>query len=291
MSHRVIENDFLKVSISSNGAELQNIFNKKTQLECLWDGNPNFWGKKSPILFPIVGGLKNNRYLFQEKTYQLNRHGFARDYEFSIVKKSNNSVCFKFTDSDSTKESYPFKFSFLIEYKIVENKLFCSYTIENNNDCNMYFSVGAHPAFKIPLENTTNFSDWFLEFEQNENADIFPLTDDGLLKTNSIPFLNHQNKLNLTKELFYKDALVFKDLKSESISLRSEKSNHGLKMNFKGFPFFGIWSAKDADFICLEPWCGIADSEKSNGGLVNKEGINLLEPSLIFTREWSVELF
>ena len=286
-----IENDFLKVVITSKGAELQSVLTKENQLEYLWQANEKFWAKKSPVLFPIVGGLKNNSYSYQNKTFNLSRHGFARENEFSILKITETSIQFLLENSEKTLLVFPFQFKFIIEYALQSSKLICNYLVENLSDDEMYFSVGTHPAFNVPLTDSTIFSDWILEFNQPETIGIFPLTADGLLKAQPIPFLQNSNQIKLTKDLFYKDALVFKHLQSNQLKLISNKSQHGIKMQFDGFPFFGIWSAKDADFICLEPWCGVADSENSTGEITQKEGINILKSNETFSRTWSIELF
>ena len=291
MSNFFIENDELKIAISSIGAELQSIFNKSNSIEYLWNGNPDFWAKKSPVLFPIVGGLKNNQYNYLGKTYSLNRHGFARDKEFEVIQISDTTIQFILQSTEDTLENYPFHFKLIIEYSIINNQLFCNYSVENLGSEEMYFSIGAHPAFKVSLDKQANFVDWFLEFNEIENVGIYPLTNDGLLEINSTAFINNTNQLHLTKELFYKDALVFKNLKSNKISLKSNATKKGLTMQFDDFNFFGIWSAKNADFICLEPWCGVADSVNSNGDITQKEGINKLNSNEIFIRTWSLELF
>ena len=291
MPNFCIENDELKVTILSIGAELQSIFNKSNSTEYLWDANPEYWSKKSPILFPIVGGLKNNSYSNNEKFYSLNRHGFARENEFEVIQISDTTIQFVFQSNEETLKNYPFHFKLTIEYSIINNQLFCNYSVENLGSEEMYFSIGAHPAFKVPLDKQTNFADWFLEFNEIENAEIYPLTNEGLLELNSTPFLKNTNQLQLNKELFLKDALVFKNLKSNKISLKSNAAKKGLTLQFDDFNFFGIWSAKNADFVCLEPWCGVADSVNSNGDITQKEGINKLNSKEIFIRTWSLELF
>lgn len=286
-----IENDEIKIAISSNGAELQSIYNKKNSTEYLWDANPNFWAKKSPILFPIVGGLKNNQYSINGKIFSLNRHGFAREKEFEVKQISKTRIHFILQSNQESLNNYPFHFKLTVEYSIINNQLFCKYVIENLGNDEMYFSIGAHPAFKVPLDKETKFDDWFLEFNSIEHANIFPLTNEGLLETNSIPFLQKTNHLQLKKDLFYKDALVFKNIQSNKISLKSTSSKRGLTMQFDDFNFFGIWSAKNADFVCLEPWCGVADSINSSGDITKKEGINKLNSNQTFNRTWSIELF
>ncbi len=286
-----ISNDILEVEIALKGAELQNIYNKQTKLEYLWDGNPGFWSKRSPVLFPIVGSLKNNRYSYKEKLYELPRHGFARDMLFAITYHSSDTVCLSLISNEETLLKYPFHFIFSIRYTILQNKLKVEYLVENKGNEPMYFSVGAHPAFKVPLVDNTGFEDYCLVFNETADLERWPLTDKGLIKDMPVDFLKNTNKIRLDPSLFYEDALVFKGLRSTSVAIVSNKTAHGLMMHFEGFPYLGIWNARDADFVCIEPWCGIADSENATGAIEEKEGINQLESNDSFIRSWEVEVY
>ncbi|MBS1578815.1 MAG: aldose 1-epimerase family protein [Bacteroidetes bacterium] len=286
-----ISNNYLQIKIASKGAELQSIINKETGLEYMWNADPVFWAKKSPVLFPIVGGLKQNTYLFNNKNYQLNRHGFARDMEFEISYQSSEKIILNIQSSEETLKVYPFHFLFSVVYELVDDKLKVSYVIENIGEEAMYFSVGAHPAFKVPLIEGTNFNDYFLQFNCVENTNKWPLSKDGLIELTSVPLLNNSTKLSLYKELFYSDALVFKHLASDEISILSNKTKHGVSVGYKGFPYMGIWSARNADFICIEPWCGIADSVNTTQQLTEKEGINILASKQKFEASWFAKFF
>jgi galactose mutarotase-like enzyme len=286
-----IENDQLKVIINSKGAELQSIFNKEFGIEYMWSGDAAFWGKKSPVLFPIVGTLKNDTYFYNDKAYKLSRHGFARDMEFEVADHQKESVSFFIKNNESTFKNYPFAFEFFIKYAIDNNKLAVTYTVKNIFAEEMYFSVGGHPAFKVPLAEGTTYTDYYLQFNNDESLQRWPISADGLIENKSLPVLTGTNVLQLTKELFSKDALVFKHPASSVISLRSGKTNHGLDFNISGFPYLGIWAAKNADFVCIEPWCGIADSIDTNQQLIHKEGINKLNAGEIFERSWSAKFF
>lgn len=286
-----ISNGIIQVSIAEKGAELQSIILVENQLEYMWSGNPAYWSKKSPVLFPIVGGLKNNNYQYNGSTYTLPRHGFARDKEFTVTALSAGSITLTLVEDAESLQVYPFKFSFSITYTLDNNIISVSYLVENKNDAPMYFSVGAHPAFAVPLIKGTHFSDYYLAFNQSETSGKWPLSSAGLIREAPDDFLQDTKQLPLTKELFYGDALVFKDLNSTVISILSEKTEHRLKVSYKDFPYMGIWSSKDADFVCIEPWCGIADSVGASGNLEEKEGINTLEPDEEFKRSWSIEVF
>ena len=286
-----LSNDQLSIVISSKGAELQSILGKNTGIEYLWSGNPAFWGKKSPVLFPIVGGLKNNRYSFKGKEYSMGRHGFARDRVFTMSKQTDDGVTFSLKSDDETRVIYPFDFIFSINYQLMGNQVKISYQIENIGEEDMFCSVGAHPAFAVPLMTDTSFEDYYLQFEQKENAPIWPLSNEGLLLTEPNDFFQQEDQIALRKSLFYGDALVFKTLQSKSISILSNKHDHGISVTYENFPFMGIWSAKDADFVCIEPWCGIADTVTSHGDLTKKEGIHQVSPKKMMNRSWTIEVF
>ncbi len=287
----VIENDFLAVSVQRTGAELSSIYHKSLYLEYLWSGDPAFWAKKSPVLFPIVGALKENSYEFEGKTYELGRHGFARELDFGIKELSPHEVVLTLTSDERTLAKFPFSFTFDIQYTLNQDCLSVTYHVQNTGKPFMYFSVGGHPAFKVPLAAGTNYEDYYLEFAETENAGRWPIAKDGLIESSPIPLLENTKTLPLSKDLFSRDALVFKNFSSTGVSLKSNKTSHGFEFNFSGFPYLGIWAAGGADFVCIEPWCGIADSVNSNRQLANKEGINKLGAGEIFSRTWTVKFY
>lgn len=286
-----ISSDTLSVKISDAGAELQSIFLKEAAIEYMWNADPAFWSKKSPVLFPIVGGLKNNSYTYLGETYHLPRHGFAREKIFTPKNHTANSIRFDLASSEETLKLYPFHFLFSIIYTVTENRLSVQYLVHNTDETTLYFSVGAHPAFAIPLLKGNSYTDYYLSFNKKESLVKWPLSPEGLIKKEPVRLLESAESLALAKELFYGDALVFKQLRSDTISIRNHQNNHGLSVSFPGFPYMGIWSAKNADFVCIEPWCGIADSVDTTGELVLKEGINALLPGEIFDRSWQIEVY
>ncbi|HEY4936232.1 MAG TPA: aldose 1-epimerase family protein [Puia sp.] len=287
----ILENEVLRVEVASKGAELQSISNKVFGIEYLWNGNPVFWAKRSPVLFPIIGNLKNNTYFYQGKSYQLPRHGFARDMEFQMEKQNPKEITLLLRSNAETKSNYPFDFEFRIRYQLQGDELSTEYIVTNTGTGILLFSIGGHPAFRLPLTTNTDFADYYLRFDETENLSRWPISKDGLIQIQQIPVLEDSNRLNLKKSLFYQDALVFKYPASSEISLISGKTTHGILFQMGEFPFLGIWSSKDADFICLEPWCGIADSVNSDQQLEHKEGIEKTAPGKVFSRQWRVKVF
>ncbi|HVU96499.1 MAG TPA: aldose 1-epimerase family protein [Puia sp.] len=286
-----IENQQLRLTIHPKGAELQSIFQKEFQTEYMWSGDPAFWGKHSPLLFPIVGTLKGNTYNYQGNAYSLPRHGFARDHEFAVETQSAESIGFLLKSDAATKKNYPFGFELRVIYRLNGSGFSTTYRVTNPATGPLYFSVGGHPAFKVPLAPGTEYTDYYLEFDQTENTPRWPISKDGLIDMPAQPLLNNTRTLPLTKDLFAKDALVLKHPASSGVALRSKKTERGLKMDYPGFPFLGIWAAPKADFVCLEPWCGIADAVDSSQELTEKEGIQRLESGETFGRSWTLTLF
>lgn len=278
-----ISNSNLTAQINHFGAELFSLKNSENK-EYIWEGNPAFWGKHSPILFPIVGTLKNNSYLFNGIEYHLSRHGFGRDMEFELIEKTEKSATFSLISSVETRKMYPFNFELQVCYSLDENKLKIDYKVINKNDFIMPFSIGAHPALALP----GNFENYSLEFQQQEILK-YHLLEDGLISnnTNEIPLNNHQLSLNYS--LFENDALVFKTLKFKSISILQNKVAL-LKVNFTDFPNLGIWTVKNAPFLCIEPWFGYSDTLEEYDDFSKKEGIQLLEKKETFKSNFSIEI-
>ena len=276
---QVIENDFLKISSSTHGGELHSIKSKKSNTEYLWNGNPDFWKYHAPILFPIVGKVKDGKYKVDGKTYELPQHGLARVRDFSLKTCEDNKVTYELIYSEDTLKVYPYKFSLCISYELIDNNLKVSYKVTNLDDKTIYFSIGAHPGFMCPLKDNESLNDYYFEFNKKETADLMTLDMSvGLISHNTIPYLNNENIIPLHKELFKNDALIFKNLDSNLISIKSKNHNQSLSMDFTGFPYMGLWAMPTGcPFVCIEPWFGHADFVDFNGELKDKAGIQSLE--------------
>jgi galactose mutarotase-like enzyme len=272
-----LENNEIKIEVDTDGAQLQKLILKKDNKNYLWHGNSDYWGRRAPVLFPIVGRLKDDRYFYDGQKYKMTQHGFARDKEFELVEQSRNHLTYAVEESEDTLEKYPFRFRLEIKYTIKGNSLAISYRVVNQDHQEIYFSVGAHPAFYWPLTEGESKEDYYLEFEKKENADKY-LLESGLLNHQTEKVLTDSKILELKPDTFRDDALVFKNLKSEKITLKSRKSDREVEVEFKDFPYLGVWSqSAEAPFICIEPWQGIADSVDSSGKIEEKEGIRKLK--------------
>lgn len=287
-----LSNEFLQVEISAKGAELKYIRGVADGYDYLWDGKPAYWAKTSPVLFPIVGALKDDTYHYKGQAYRLSRHGFARDRVFEAQRLSDTEAVFTLTDTMETRANYPFSFELALRYQLIGRRLRCTYIVHNpSNSETLLFAIGGHPAFAVPTaKQQLSYSDYYLDFP-NDNELRCHMLDGNLISEEVETVLLEGHRLQLQHELFYDDALVIKTLKSHKISLRNCRNDRGIHFRHEDFPFFGIWAAKDADFVCLEPWFGIADSVNHNQRLEEKEGIQTLPAGATWRRTWEVECF
>lgn len=286
----ILENENIKLSTNTNGGELTSIFSKEDSLEFLWNGNSDYWKYHSPILFPIVGKVKDGKYLVDGNTYELPQHGLARTRKFNMIEKTDDYIEFELLWSEDTLKIYPFKFSLRLSYKLLENGVKVGYKVINLDNKEIYFSIGGHPAFMCPLMNEENFEDYYFEFNKIENANIMKLNSNtGYFSGITDQYFHNESIVNLSLDLFKDDALVFSDLESNLISLKSKNHNKSLSMDFSGFPYLALWTKPTgAPFICIEPWYGHADYHDFNGELKDKSGIEKLEVGKTFTAYYSL---
>ncbi|EAC3307942.1 aldose 1-epimerase family protein [Listeria monocytogenes] len=284
-----LENEVLLVEMKTAGAELTRIFHKDTGLEYLWNADSKFWGRHSPVLFPTVGRLVEDTYLVDEKPYHLGQHGFARDRDFQVVEQTEKSVRFELDADEDSLAVYPYKFKLSIIYTIEKNTVAVSYEVENTDNKRIYFSIGAHPAFNLPLTDGTTFEDYYLDFGTEENLETLCL--EGPYRSGEIKKVVDEaaRYLPLNYDLFKNDALIFEALKQKEMTIKSDKTPHFVKVSFPEFPFVGVWTAKaGTPFLCIEPWYGIADGAGESVELRDKAGIEHLEPEAVFASEYEI---
>lgn len=276
-----ISNSILKASIKHAGAELFSLKDNQEN-EYIWEGNPDFWGKHSPVLFPIVGTLKNNTYTINEKDYHLPRHGFARDMDFELIEKTESKAVFSLQSSEETLQKYPFEFELQLIYTLNENALELEYKVINKGKEKMPFSIGAHPAIALP----DHFEDYALQFEKEESLKYYLLEND-LISSKTKILETKDNLVPLNYELFSNDALIFKTLESKSLTILNNSKPY-VKVDYKDFPSLGIWTKENGPFICIEPWLGYSDTDENTGDLYQKEGILTLEANKDFSAKFSI---
>ncbi|WPR70844.1 aldose 1-epimerase family protein [Flavobacterium sp. NG2] len=278
-----LRNSQLTAQINHLGAELNSLKNNSGK-EYIWEGNPDFWGKHSPVLFPIVGTLNNNTFKYEGNTYSLSRHGFAREMEFELVTKTDNSATFSIQSNAETLTKYPLDFEFQIIYTLKENQLDIAYKVINKSLTKLPFSVGAHPAFALPGD----FENYSLQFEKEEPLE-YHLLENNLISNKKAVLKTANNSIQLNHQLFKDDALIFKSLQSKNITILTNNKPL-LKVVFEDFPHLGIWTMINAPFLCIEPWFGYSDTTESNGNLFEKEGIQVLNSKETFNSKFTIEI-
>jgi galactose mutarotase-like enzyme len=269
-----IEGGRLRATVSSLGAELVRL-HTSDGMELLWNGNPAFWAGRSPLLFPIVGGVKDDRIKVGGKAYPLSRHGFARTSTFELVEAHPSRCLWRLSASDETRACYPFAFRLDVAYAIEADRLTLSATVVNEDAVPMPASFGFHPAFRWPLQPGRPREEYEVRFERPEPEPIRRLSD-GLLGE-SIPSPVRGDRLPLADSLFTHDALIWDRLQSRSLSYGGP-SGPSLRLDFPQMPYLGIWTKPGAGFVCLEPWQGFASPLGFDGELSEKPGIVRIPP-------------
>ncbi|WP_448699719.1 aldose 1-epimerase family protein [Mucilaginibacter sp. AW1-3] len=284
----IIQNQYLKVSIRQQGAELTSIYDKTDSTEHLWQGDESIWPWHAPNLFPIIGAAKDNQIHVDGNDYTLERHGFTRTSHFQLIETSDTHAKFSLLFSEKTLAVYPYKFEFQILYDLIDNALRITYKVINHDTKTIYFSVGGHPAFNVPFYKGDAYEDYYLEFEQSEKLEKHVLVDPGLFTGKTEPVKTDGKKLPLTPQLFAADALVFKNIKSREVHIKSTKHSKVLSVEYPHFNYLGIWAKVGAPFVCIEPWLGCADTDGRDVDIKQKEAIQKVDKGHVFEAEYFI---
>ncbi len=287
----ILKNDVAVVEIKKAGAEIVSFKSLVNDTEYVWDGNENIWGSHAPVLFPLVCAVVNNEIRVDGKTYEIGNHGFAKFSDFEVVEANDTTAVFKLTYSEKTLAMYPYKFNLFITYTLNGNKLETKYKVENADDKEIYFQLGTHPAFNCPLDKENQFEDYYLEFDQEETLERFFMNAGNCIVSDKSEVLIENSKiLPLTHELFYDGALVFKKINSQKITLKSKKSAKHVVVSYENLPTLGIWQKKDAPFVCIEPWYGLADTDTYTGEFKDRDRIIPLKQNETFEASLNIEV-
>lgn len=261
--------DNYEISVDTLGAELTEL--KKDGVNYLWTKTPPFWQRHAPVLFPIVGKLKNNSYVYEGREYSLSQHGFARDSEFELIAETSDSLEFRLIENKNP--NYPFEYNFYITYTLSTEGVRTTYRIVNEGSNVLPFSVGAHPGFLCPLNTSENLEDYFFEFEADDYLHR-TLLQDGLLSNIEQQITLVDRILPISESLFKDDALVLSKFKSKWVALKSK--TYSLKVSWDDCTYLGLWKQPNAPFVCIEPWWGVTDKNNHNQDILLKEGIHIL---------------
>ncbi|WP_240397464.1 aldose 1-epimerase family protein [Lactobacillus crispatus] len=285
-----IKNNMIEVVISDHGAEVQSVKGAHTGEEYMWQADPEIWGRHAPVLFPIVGRLKNDEYKYQGKTYHMGQHGFARDCDFEVENHTQESITFLLKDNEKTREMYPFKFEFRVNYNLMNNLLEENFSVVNKSDETMIFGVGGHPGFNLPVNNGEEKEDYYFDMHPSIARVKIPLKG-AYLDWNNRSLASTDSFIGLSDELFKDDAFIYElHGHDNKVSLRTDKSKIQINGWTRNAPYVGIWSQypNTANYVCIEPWWGIADREDADGELEHKYGMNHLEPGKEYQAGFSI---
>ncbi len=266
-----ISNGIITAVISTKGAELKSVVKDGTEI--LWEGNPDVWAGQAPLLFPLCGGLKDDKYIFEDKEYTLPKHGFARGSEFEVEGAADSTAAFILRSNEETRKGFPFDFELRVTYTLMDNKIEVGYSVKNVGSGDMYFSIGGHEGYACP----GGVEEYSLVFDEEE-AFICNVLDGNLLEYNTYS-VGEGRELPLKYDFFTIDALTFLNLKSRGVNLVNRKSGKSLRVEFEGFDYLFVWTKPNAyaNYICIEPWCGIPDFVDSDYDITKKRGIVKLQ--------------
>lgn len=276
------ENENFTLAVKEMGAELNSLKSKKTGIEYIWCGDNTIWYGQSPILFPIIGRLLDDKYSLNSKEYTMEKHGIVRKKAFKLVENTKDTLTFVQTDDEESLSSYPYHFELKVEFKLTENGLKVIHTVSNNDEKDMYYSFGAHPGFNCQISD-------YLEFSDDNALETERIDHESILIDEKFPVEMNNRQITLTKTLFENDALILSDFNSKNIKIKSNNHNRVISFDFDS-PFLGIWAKPNAPYVCLEPWWGVNDDYHKKPNFSQKRGIMTLGPKESKSFSWEVSI-
>ena len=254
-----IENDAIRVQVSSVGAELMSLQTKSDGHEYLWQGDATYWASRASNLFPICGRLTDGKYTYRGKTYEMLLHGFARHAEMTVVSQQPDAIAFRLTDSADSLQKYPFHFELTISYQLEGQTVRQTFTVRNTGDEVLPFAVGGHPGFNVPMEDGTQFEDYYVEFDCVKPAKSLVMSETCYDTGDRVPFALENGKvLHLNHHLFDHDAIFLTDM-CKAVTLKSDKTSRSVHLSYPDMNFLGFWHKPntEAPYVCIEPWYSV----------------------------------
>lgn len=284
-----MKNEKLTVEIESLGAELKSVKSNTTGMEYMWYGRPEYYKRTSPILFPIVGSLRNQEYFYEGKKYPMPQHGFARDMEFEVKLQSEDEIWFLLVSDSSTLEKYPFEFELHIGYRLTESTLKVMWKVVNKSNKEMYFSIGAHSEFNCPLHGEADKTGYGLDFNTKQNVLASRINGDGLMMSPKQELQLKDGKMLFPEGFFDDGVYIVENDQTHRVSLTDPSGKAYVTVSFDA-PLFGVWSPekKNAPFVAIEPWYGRCDRDTFEGELCDREWENKLNPDSTFEKSYEI---
>lgn len=288
----VLKNSELEVHLHPKGAEIHKIIGMHDGLNYMWRRDPSLWSSSAPILFPIVGAVTNDSYRIGDKTYHLTQHGFARHNEFEIAQQTDTEVLFILRSNEEIQKQYPYLFELRVRYQLVDATLKCMIEVENVDGQDITFGIGGHPAFAVPLMEGESSNDYYIEFSENETLESKVIDiPHRAVSPKRAPVFEGERRFFVRQALFNDDALVFENVKSENVAIKSLNHNKQLIFHMHHFNHLGIWASKHVGgLIAIEPWVSHADDLDFTGELKDKEGIQTIAPKEVFACDFAIEI-
>ncbi len=283
-----LSNSILSARIEDTGAELKSLKELSTDIEYIWQSDPAWWSGAAPILFPIIGGLKNNEYRFKGKTYTMPQHGLVRKKKWDLVTSDATSATYQTVSDNETLKMYPFEFVLRVHYTLEANRMAIRYEVINKASETMYFSIGSHPAFNLPFAGG-HLENYYYHFSDGETMHRH-FFDSGLHTARTAPVFDNSRQISISQTLFDDAAIIFKNPNSKSVSLKNSRNSKEIRVVTEGMPFLGLWGPSGGPFACIEPWYGIPDGEDADGDLTKKEGIMTVGAESTYNNTYWIEI-
>lgn len=286
-----IENEYIKVKISSEGAEIQSI-KDCDGIEYIWQGDKDTWEGHAPNLFPYIARLTDGKYRYKNKEYKMDIHGLAMYSEFKVVEEDSERITFLLESSAETNLKYPFEFGFYVKYILVERKLIIQYRVINKDIKKMYFGVGGHPGFCVPLDNAEEFNQYYLKFSEKLTPIRIGMSEDCYVTGINRPFELRENQyLDLHHDLFDEDAIILGEMANQ-VTLKSKSGSKSITVTYPQMKYLGIWHwpKVDVNYVCIEPWTSLPSRKNIVEDLELQEDLVGLEPKEVYQNEWSIEI-
>ncbi|RDY30883.1 aldose 1-epimerase family protein [Lachnotalea glycerini] len=278
---RQLENERLILKVNDQGGQLSGIYDKKNEREIIWCADPKYWNRHAPILFPFVGEIFHKQYQYNGIKYPMTAHGFARDAEFLFEKDLDNKIVHTLVSTKETKQIYPFDFKLEVSHSLVDNKVIVEWKVVNMGEKEMLFSIGAHPAFCVPADESEEQKDYYLTFGQKDKLNYIQISQDGGCalydKIHTLPLADGKHQIG--EHLFDDGVLIFENHQLSEVGIAFPNKEQYVNIKCNGFPYVGIWTKPNTPFICLEPWYGRCDNEGFTGELKDKTGVQRLSPN------------
>ena len=283
-----IGNAKLSARFVKMGAELKSLVEHATGTEYIWQSDPQWWTGAAPILFPIVGGLKNDQYRFEGRTCSMPSHGIVRKKEWTFVGSDAAGATFETASSEETREMYPFDFRLRVCYRLGDSSLAIRYEVANTGKGKMYFSIGSHPAFNLPFAGGCP-EHYYFHFSEPEDMERY-FFKDGMHLNETEPIFNNSRQIFMTRTLFDRGAIIFKNPRSKAVTIVNSRNTRRIRVRTDGVPYLALWAPPGAPLACVEPWHGIPDNIDTDGEFKTKEGIMALDAGATWTTGYTIDI-